>query len=399
MKCLFIKEGLKTGGTTSSFLNLLTALSKDTVHQFDVWINDADAYDLSVIPEGIDIVYLPSLQRAFSLPKERFGRAIELIRDGQLFETIYSRHNNFDKDKLIPSVQKQSLARAKHKARIDLLHYDVVISWEEFFPCYLLAERVRAKHKIAWIHPDYKGCGFRKELDREPFSKLNAVVAVSDSSKKSLEESFPDYKEKFWGIRNCINYKKICELSTKKPSDMIIGEETSLVTVARIQNISKALDRAIRIAERLKANNLKFKWYVIGGGEDLNAMVSLSKQRGVQDRIFFLGERKNPYGYIRYADIFVMQSYYEGCPMAVDESLALKTPVIASNYQAAREQVDEKYGMIVNNDEESIFRTLQEVLLNPEIVARWKKNLESVDLLGFDDYQPFINLIERVCRC
>ena len=68
-------------------------------------------------------------------------------------------------------------------------------------------------------------------------------------------------------------------LAKEQQTEIPYDNTFKIVTVARIHNISKAFDRAVRIAANLKKRGCKFCWYVVGDGEDkefVNAFVTAS---------------------------------------------------------------------------------------------------------------------------
>ena len=395
-KCLFIKDRLLTGGTTSSFLNLLTSLQGNDDFSFSVWINGITERDINLIPKGIEIIKNERLEAAFRTAKTKKERLFQLFREHTFLETIYGRIVRSECSKAIPSIQRQAIAHVKTLADIDLTEFDAVITWEEMFPCYLLADKIKAKKKIAWIHPDYSQGGFDSRLDAPHFRKLDAIVAVSEANAQSMRNKLPELQNAIWGIRNSLDVRKLKAMATERPSDMPESDNPVFVTVARIQNISKAVDRAIRIAARLKKEKLHFTWYFIGNGEDFAEMADLARNSGVSEEVRFLGEKPNPYGYIQHADLLILQSYYEGCPMVVDESLALGTPVLVSNYAAAREQVKDGCGVICDNNEEAIFSAIRTILQSPEQLQDLKKQIRNIDVGDFNNAQSFLDFLNRI---
>lgn len=395
MKCLFIKDGLSIGGTTTSFLNLLSVLPKTGAFRFDVWLGGNTSSRPAGFPAHISVIKNEALERAFARPASLWKKCWQAGREGWLQAALQTK---WHPRSVILDNQKICALRALHRPQIDLRQYDVVISWEEFFPCYLLANCIKTKHKIAWIHPDYLQCGFDPHIDREFFAKLDAVAAVSQAGVRSLQKVFADMKGKFWGIKNRLDVLRLRAQAAQRPADMPADGRITLVTVARLQNFSKALDRLVRIAARLQADNLSFNWYIIGEGEDAAALAEMIQKTGTQGCVKLLGARENPYGYMRYADLFVLQSYYEGCPMVVDESLALGTPVVVSRYAAAGEQVLPGCGWIADNEEESIYNLLKQRLLRPAELAAYKKNLRAAGAASYATNEDFLCMLEHIVK-
>ena len=191
---------------------------------------------------------------------------------------------------------------------LDLYSYDCVISTEEMFCTYFLSKKVLAKKKIAFIHPDYKAAGFNKKIDRYYFKEIDYLFAVSDSGKVSLENSFPDFKKKTLGMRNSIDYVNI--LKKSNAYDCGFNRNTfNIITVCRLDNKSKALDRLLRIALSLKKEGYSFVWRIIGSGDYGQTMKEFIFDNNLEQNLIMLGYIDNPMPYIKESDLFVLQSY------------------------------------------------------------------------------------------
>lgn len=62
--------------------------------------------------------------------------------------------------------------------------YDVAISY--LWPHYFVADKVKAKKKIAWIHTDYSTIETDIEMDLKVWNKFDCIVAVSEACKNSF---------------------------------------------------------------------------------------------------------------------------------------------------------------------------------------------------------------------
>lgn len=398
-KILVIKNGVATGGTTTSFLAFLDSMIKQKEIIVEAWIGNTPQDKIQeVIPKEITCIKNSDLERAFKV-ETGFKKILTLIKNRQLCLTL--QYHLFDmkrkgKNQLIPLFQKMDIRRAKSQKNIDLMEYDAVLTWEEFYPCYLLAEKIQAKKKIAWIHPHYQQCGFLKKYDYPYFRKLDAIVTVSKNCQASMQNIFPEISEKIYAVENAILTNAILKKCMEPQSEIIHWEGINIVTVARLQNVSKALDRAIRIAANLKNEGLLFKWYFIGDGEDREMLIEMIALYGLEKEIILLGQQNNPYKYVKAADLFVLQSYYEGRPMVVDEAMIIGTPVFVSNYSAASEQVPSKYGIIVDNNEVDIFKGLRSIINDLNLLDSYKNNLKGLNLDVYNATNRYMELIKGV---
>ncbi|PSP39472.1 glycosyl transferase [Halobacteriales archaeon QH_7_65_31] len=89
----------------------------------------------------------------------------------------------------------------------------------------------------------------------------------------------------------------------------------------------QTLIRAFAIIDRTPEPRL----VILGEGEKREALIHLSNELGVSDRIDLPGFVNNPYRYMSKCDAFVLSSKWEGCPNVLIEALACDAPVVSTN--------------------------------------------------------------------
>ena len=69
----------------------------------------------------------------------------------------------------------------------------------------------------------------------------------------------------------------------------------------------------------------------MGYGANKKIICDFIKDHNLETKIKVIGFQKNPYPFIKKADVFVLSSLYEGLPNVLLEALTLKKFVISSN--------------------------------------------------------------------
>ncbi len=263
-------------------------------------------------------------------------------------------------------------------------HYDVVISFSNDIPFnnvflgsnYFVQKVVNAKSKIAWIHNDLDKLGMTRNYILSEYALFDQIVNVSQSCKSRFEALAPEYKFKSFLLGNFIDQELLQKKANEFNPYQRERKESIIVTVARIDNQQKRIDRILKIAKNLLENEVDFRWHIIGDGPDLENLKIEQKNLKLDNYIIFEGYKHNPFPYIKNADIFVLTSSYEAQGMVLSESLLLGTPVITTNFPASYEFVkDGINGIITENSSESLFRNLLKLLKNDSILYELKMNL------------------------
>ena len=126
--------------------------------------------------------------------------------------------------------------------------FDIAISTAEGFCNAVVANSIIADKRIGWIHPDMKSLGLDIRKGTSILDKLDYIVSVSQSGCATLKAFFPNAERKFVHIDNMIDSDYIRKNSMIRIDDMFNAVNgRTLVTVCRIANESKRLDRIVSI--------------------------------------------------------------------------------------------------------------------------------------------------------
>ena len=371
MKILFSVVVLKgIGGIESSLLNLLNNLSES---EYDI--------DLCVIGNYIsDVTQIPDY--------------VNIIKGNKIIEYCCAEYTDMRKYmnrcQLICAAIVKVLKRLVGYQRILKMclpfmkirgKYDVAISYlnDKYLDVYsggcddFVKKCVTAKKKIAWIHNDARQHGLTHSICIQKYDAFDYVVNVSQGCKKIFDKIVPEYEYKSKVVTNMLDLNRIAlKKSRNSPYD---NNYFNIVTVARIENRQKRIDRIIDVCEKLKKSGIgDFKWTIVGDGEDLQTLIESAKRKELLNCINFVGRKANTIPYMQYADLFVQTSDYEAYSMVLIEALSVGCPCIVTNYDSAENIITNgENGWIVNRDARAIYEKVNILMNQPELLREAKK--------------------------
>ena len=147
--------------------------------------------------------------------------------------------------------------------------------------------------------------------------------------------------------------------SEEQIDDMKKEEVTTFINIGRHDEKQKKLSRIINATKKLNSEGYKFRVVFVGKGTDTKEYKELAKKT---KNIEFLGAKKNPYPYLQLADCFIMSSQFEGYPVVLVESQILGKPIVTTDISDAKEDIDGKYGIVVDNSETGVYKGMKEFL-------------------------------------
>lgn len=118
----------------------------------------------------------------------------------------------------------------------------------------------------------------------------------------------------------------------------------------------------------------KFELWIIGDGELKEEIEQKIKSLDL-NCIKLLGAQENPYAILEQADCFISSAYWESYGLAMQEALILGVPVVATSCPAIEELWDERFGLLVENNLESLTEGMEVVLKQPDILKKYQENI------------------------
>jgi glycosyltransferase involved in cell wall biosynthesis len=274
--------------------------------------------------------------------------------------------------------------------------YDYEIAFLEGMPVKILACSNNKKAvKYAWVHTDlynnYNGFGkifpdFTEHI--KVYEKFAKIVFVSESARDGFVKRFGFQKnsEKLIVKYNIIDDIAVTEQGGEAVSgfDGVSGGIT-LVTVGRLVE-QKGYDRLLRVFKRLRDAGFDCGLWIIGDGSKRAEMESFISENNLDSFVKLLGFQKNPYKFVKKADLFVCSSYAEGFSTAVTEALILKTPVVTTDCAGMKELLrGGEYGLIVENSEDGIFDGIKKIISEPNLLSGQRERLKTANCFSMEN--------------
>lgn len=340
-KILFGITGLTIGGAERVLVDLVNKLSYD--------------YDITIF----------TLYAKGELEKE----LNENVKLKSLYNKPYKELSKLGQKVLAP-LKVLLLKKSIYKKNIKN-DYDVEIAFLEGPITRLFSVKNEKVRKIAWIHNDISlvfGQGvkskIKKHLDEKVYDKYNDLVFVSKDNLDKFNKTYTNLKiseghKKV--IYNYIDKERIIKKSNENIYVSFDKNSINFVTVSRLV-YQKGIDRQIKVHKKLIESGYIHNFYIIGDGPEREKLEKLIKENNVEETFHLLGQKENPYPYVRQANYFCLLSRFEGYGMVLEEAKILEKNIIITD-TAAREAVEgysNKY--VLENTEEGIYNGLLKVL-------------------------------------
>lgn len=391
---------MEIGGAETALVGLLNALDPARV-DVDLFLYDHRGEMMQFIPEWVNL--LPQIPKYSVLERP----IVELVKRGfwgiaaarmwakRISKVAYKRSGS--KLENNGGLDKMSKCTTPLLPRINQsVTYDLAISF--LTPHRIVAEKVKAKKKIAWIHTDYTRVWVDAEDELKVWQKYDYVASISGDVTNTFLQVFPSLAPKIVEIENILSPTFVRKRAELEDTDKEFRHEgtITLLSVGRFSD-AKNYDNVPDICKRLiNETKLNIKWYIIGYGGDEALIRKKIKEAGMEEHVILLGKRSNPYPYIKACDIYVQPSRYEGKSVTVREAQMLCKPVVVTNYPTAPSQIRSGIdGVIVPMDNEGCANGLAEVICDKPLQERIIAHLKTHDYGNESEVEKIYTLINE----
>lgn len=388
---------MEIGGAEKALLGLLNSLDYKN-YQVDLFLCRQVGELFNYIPSNVNI--LPENQAKYlAIPMKT------LIKEKQ-FKMLYGRL----KAKLLAkNIIKRKNLKSDNQVELTYSHlytyryinyinkdieYDLAISF--LTPHYICLHKCNAKKKIAWIHTDYSTIDIDVETEKKMWSSFDKIVSISEQCTESFLSKFPELANKIIRIDNIITEEMILKQSDDDVSKEMNKDNNELIfcSVGRFST-AKNFDNIPSICKKILDYGISIKWYLIGYGSDESLIKEKIKENKMEEHVFILGKKTNPYPYIKACDFYIQPSRYEGKAVTVREAQILCKPVIITRFPTSASQLTDGYdGIIVDMDNDGCAKGIVNFIKNNNLQEKIILNLESNDYSNSNEIEKLYRLLE-----
>ncbi|KFF01474.1 glycosyltransferase [Chryseobacterium luteum] len=160
------------------------------------------------------------------------------------------------------------------------------------------------------------------------YNNYQRIIAQSDDMMHDLVDNFNIKKKKIVKINNPVDFDFINEkLEASVRPECFKYNYKNVVAIGNLSS-RKGFDNLLKVFSRLKNENILL--HILGDGKDKDVLLQMKDFLGLKNVIFH-GRHDNPYQFLKYADLFILSSRYEGFPNVLLEAGACGTYSLANN--------------------------------------------------------------------
>lgn len=382
---LFIIDSLDCGGAEKSLVSLLPLIDYDQ-YDVDLMLFDRGGVFENYVPEKVNLIdYKYQILYPYTIKGQ--------IRKFFCF-SLLSPQLRFIKKRHGAEIHWRTM---RHIHKTYPKEYDVAIAYQQGVPTFFLAEKVSANKKLAWINVNIFADGYDIEYCNRFYKKMDGVIAVSNELYSLLGKELPWMKDRLRCVYDIVNQDIIRDMAKLASTEIDCNKSTiKIVTVGRLvdqKNYLLACESAKILADR----GFAFKWYFVGEGIMRKSIENRINELGLQQKVFLLGFKENPYPYMSQADIYVQTSSYEGFCLTLAEARILHRPIVSTNFDVVHDQIiDGENGLIADIAPESVADKIQELIENESLRNKIIQNLKKENnTTSTTEIQKFYSIIEN----
>lgn len=391
-RILIWMTSMHIGGAERALIGLLHAFDYGRV-QVDLFLNRHEGELMADIPPDINLLpenpKYKSLAEPIQLTVKRGQIAIAAAR---LLGKLAARRkeNGVHRDSGISGEYSHKYTKWLMPNVNPDVEYDLAISF--ITPHYFVAEKVRAKKRIAWIHTDYSQIALDVSSQLKMWSAYDYIASISDEVTRAFLSVFPTLKDRIILIENILPEKLIRKQANEHDPDCTRAKY-NLLTIGRF-SYPKRLEDIPAICSALVSKGLDVCWNIIGYGDTEKMIKENIVKYQMEGHVHILGKKDNPYPYIKACDLYVQPSRYEGKAVTVREAQMLGRPVVITDFPTAHSQLEDGVdGIIVPMDMQACANAIVNLLTHPENMKALSENCKRREYSNKGEVQKLYELI------
>lgn len=225
---------------------------------------------------------------------------------------------------------------------------------------------------------EYLTYPFYHFLEHSQYKTNKDVIAISESSKKSLIENYKLKNDNISIIPNGIDLKKFNPFKYSQKIKDKYGK--NLLFYSGLMVPRKKVPVLLKAFKFVLKKRDDVHLLLSGDGPFLDRYKNLSKKLKINDKISFLGFIKDEElpKYYASSDLYILPSELEGFGQVILEAMASGTPVICADVPPMSDLIDGGGLTFKVNNPEDLADKILSLLQNKELLSRLKTNISKI---------------------
>ncbi|MGV0752680.1 glycosyltransferase [Empedobacter brevis] len=349
IKVLFRLRSLEMGGVPRVVLDLLRNLPKDKF-DFTLMLNLYQGELIKDIPADIKLIVVENGKEQMS--SYPFIQKIQLVWRRLKLEV----YNQF------PSILYQLKVPEKYDIEVSpgYAEFDMVLNSPD-----------KSSRKIGWFHTDV---GYDKDKQRvlsriEKMKRFDFMIFGSQQTRQVIDDLYQVTYPKSTVIYNVIKVDEVL----KKADLFEYSYKTDFPVFSSMGRLHsrKGYHTLMKVHKQLLDDGFKHIIAVIGGGNEMENLMSQRKELNVEDSFLLLDSQTNPYPYIKASDYFILPTQSESYPLVIGEVMCMQKPIISTNVGGIAEMIEDGVdGVLINYDEQEMYDAMKSFMTDQDLIQK-----------------------------
>jgi len=302
-------------------------------------------------------------------------------------------------------------ARYLREHRPDVLlpmpwYFNIVAVWARYLAG-VPTKVILGEHNIISLeagieHRDKPHLRFLPILMRYVYPHSDGLIGVSKDTITDLVDTLKIAADiPMRVVLNPINRDRVQQLA-QEPIDHPWFQNHDLpviVTAARLAK-QKQLDGLLQAFAQV-TQVTPARLLILGEGPLRAELESLCQELDIKDSVWMPGYNTNPYRYMAAADVFVLASAWEGCPIALQEAMGCGAAVVVTDAPGGMKDIIEygKHGVLVpTGNPDALAKGLLQILTNPDLKQHYQEQakLRSHDFHYLNTSQQYLDFCQAI---
>ena len=373
MKTIVISSGdLTMGGLQKILVEYLKLIDKNKYRIVLLIANDYGKKNLFLeeIPKNVEI--------QFVRPYNLVSKIAELSKNRKILNRLLLKRYRYRSKRVFKSIFLEKLSK--------LGKIDLIIDFDGGLKSIL--DNLKAEKKIIWIHSSIRKHkqDNKSKISRygEELKKYDKIIAICKEMKEEIKELYPSLSHKIEYIYNPLDCNNIIEQGNENIEKMTSYEKELIesdyfLAISRLDAVQKDFETLIEGYLILKNKGIKERLYIIGEGDGRVKIEKMIEEKNLGQDVILLGEKKNPYVWMKNSKLFIHSSRYEGLSMVLLEALMMDKFIVSSNCPSGPTEIltNPKVGELFNvGDANQLAEKVLKILYDKDYQKELLKNIQ-----------------------